>query len=133
MILITGVGSVAVDDIRSQLREADADFNLQVVRVSMHQPGEVVRVLRQVTDAQAVAITRGGGQTVHDLDTDELIGAVAASPVAVLVALGHVVDDLVVARVADTAFPTPTPLPCSLAFCQLYQTEIPTDLIVAKN
>ena len=40
----------------------------------------------------------------------ELIGAVAGSPVPVLVALGRATDDLVVARVADASFPTPTAL-----------------------
>jgi exodeoxyribonuclease VII large subunit len=99
-----------VDDIRAQLREAEADLDLQVVRVSMHRPEEVARAVRQAEGAQAVALTRGGGQTVHDLDDDPLIGAVAGSPVPVLVALGHATDDLVVARVADAAFPTPTAL-----------------------
>jgi exodeoxyribonuclease VII large subunit len=110
VVVVTGVGSVAVDDLRAQLREAEADFDLQVVRVSMHRPGEVARAVRQATGAQAVALTRGGGQTVHDLDGDALIAAVAGSPVPVLVALGHATDDLVVARVADAAFPTPTAL-----------------------
>ena len=35
---------------------------------------------------------------------------VLGSPVPVLVALGHATDDLVVARVAEGAFPTPTAL-----------------------
>jgi hypothetical protein len=38
---------------------------------------------------QAVALTRGGGQDVHLLDEEEVIEAVAASPVPVLLALGH--------------------------------------------
>ena len=42
-----------------------------------------------------IALTRGGGQTVQDLDHDDLISAVASSPVPVLVALGHATDDLV--------------------------------------
>jgi len=45
---------------------------------------------------------------VQELDTDELIGAVARSPVPVAVALGHATDDLVLGRVADASFPTPT-------------------------
>jgi exodeoxyribonuclease VII large subunit len=110
VVLISGMGSVAVDDFRAQLREAEADLDLQVVRVSMHRPGEVARAVRQAAGVQAVALTRGGGQTVHDLDDEELIGAVAGSPVPVLVALGHATDDLVVARVADASFPTPTAL-----------------------
>jgi hypothetical protein len=110
VVVVSGVGSVAVDDVRAQLREAEADLDLQVVRVSMHRPEEVARAVRQAAGAQAVALTRGGGQTVHDLDDEEVIGAVAGSPVPVLVALGHATDDLVVARVADASFPTPTAL-----------------------
>src|SRR5262245_21964165 len=107
VVLVSGMGSVAEDDVRAQLREAEADLDLQVVRVSMHRPGEVARAVRQAAGAQAVALTRGGGQTVHDLDDEELIGAVAGSPVPVLVALGHAKEDLVVDRVADAWVPLP--------------------------
>jgi exodeoxyribonuclease VII large subunit len=110
LAIITGVGSVAVDDIHAQLREAEADLALDVVRVSMHRPAVVARAIRQAADAQAVALTRGGGQDVHELDTEELIGAVASSLVPVVVALGHASDELVVGRVADACFPTPTAL-----------------------
>ncbi len=53
-------------------------------------------------------ITRGGGEGVQVLDDEELIRAVAGSPVPVAVALGHATDDLVLGRVADASFPTPT-------------------------
>jgi hypothetical protein len=126
VVLISGVGSVAVDDVRAQLREAEADLDLQVVRVSMHRPGEVARAVRQAAGAQAVALTRGGGQTVHNLDDEELIGAVAGSPVPVLVALGHATDDLVVGRVADASFPTPTALACSFSVRRPLKRRPPT-------
>ena len=106
--VITGVHSVAVDDVRAQLRDAEADVNLDVVRVSLSRGEEVVRALRQAADAQLVVLPRGGGQGVQDLDTDELIGAVAGAAVPVAVALGHATDDLVLNRVADVSFPTPT-------------------------
>jgi hypothetical protein len=80
LAIITGVGSVAVDDIRAQLREAEADLALDVVRVSMHRPADVARAIRQAADVQAVALTRGGGSDVHELDAEELIAAVASSP-----------------------------------------------------
>src|SRR5262245_48833621 len=76
----------------------------------MHQPGEVACAVRAAADADAIALTRGGGQTVQDLDHGDLISAVASSPAPVLAALGHATDDLVVARVADVSFPTPTSL-----------------------
>ena len=115
--IITGVGSVAVDDIRAQLREAEEEVELRVVRVSMHRPEEVARAVRQAGDAHLVAVTRGGGQDVHELEADELIGAVASSPVPVVAALGHAPDDLVLGRVADAAFPTPTAFGAWLRAC----------------
>jgi hypothetical protein len=36
--IITGAGSGAVDDVRAQLREAEADLTLDVVRVPMSRP-----------------------------------------------------------------------------------------------
>lgn len=45
VVVITGVGSVAVDDIRSQVREAEGELDLQVVRVSMSRPAEVTPAL----------------------------------------------------------------------------------------
>src|SRR5688572_29939218 len=41
VVLVTGVGSVAVDDVRSQLREAEAEVALEVVRVAVTRPAEV--------------------------------------------------------------------------------------------
>jgi hypothetical protein len=83
VVVITGVGSVAVDDVRAQLREAEADLGLEVMRVPITRPAEVARALRQATDAAAVAITRGGGEGVHDLDDEGLIQAVTSAPVPV--------------------------------------------------
>src|SRR5262245_35790010 len=42
------------------------------------------------------------------MDDDELLDAVARSPVPVAVALGHASDRLVLDEVADSSFPTPT-------------------------
>jgi hypothetical protein len=89
LVVITGVGSVAVDDIRAQLRELESELDLEVVRVPITRPEEVVRALRQAAGARAVVITRGGGEGVQVLDEDELTGAVASSPTPVAVALGH--------------------------------------------
>jgi exonuclease VII large subunit len=47
---------------------------------------------------------------VQELDTDELIGTAASAVVPVAVALGHATDDLVLNRVVDVSFPTPTAL-----------------------
>jgi hypothetical protein len=38
VVIVTGVGSVAVDYVPAQLREAEADYDLDVIRVPMDQP-----------------------------------------------------------------------------------------------
>ncbi len=73
------------------MRELEADIRLEVVRVPITRPREVIKALHQPLDAQAVLITRGGGEGVQVLDDEELIGAVAGSPVPV--ALGHATDE----------------------------------------
>jgi regulator of replication initiation timing len=108
IIIITGVASVAVDDVRAQLKDAEEDVELDIRRVSIVRPAEVMREIRQSVDAHLLLLTRGGGQEVHDLDDDDLIEAVASSPVPMAVALGHASDNLVLSRVADASFPTPT-------------------------
>jgi hypothetical protein len=41
--VITGVHSVGVDDVRAQLREVEADVNLDVARVPISRVEDVVR------------------------------------------------------------------------------------------
>src|SRR5262249_26035637 len=115
--IITGVGSVAVDDIRAQLREAEEEVELQVVRVSMHRRGGGARGGRRGGRGRRGAVPRGGGREVPDRDAGELIEAAASSPVPVVAALGHASDDLVLGRVADASFPTPTAFGSWLRAC----------------
>jgi exonuclease VII large subunit len=88
-----------------------------VVRVPITRPEEVRKALGEATAAQLVVITRGGGESVQVLDDEALIGAVAACPVPVAVALGHATDDLVLGRVADGCFATPTAFGAWLRGC----------------
>jgi hypothetical protein len=106
--VVTGVGSVVVEDVRAQLGETQQRLELKVVRVSLAQPAEVAKAVREPGDVDLVVLTRGGGPDVLELDRDEVIAAVVACPVPVAVALGHATDRPVLERVADLSFPTPT-------------------------
>ncbi len=106
--VVTGVGSVAVDDIRSQLLEWEKQIDLEVVRVSMDQALKVSLAIRDSAEYHLVVLTRGGGSDVHLLDNDEVIDAITSAPTAVAVAVGHASDDLILNRVADQGFATPT-------------------------
>jgi exodeoxyribonuclease VII large subunit len=106
--LITGVGSVALDDIQHQLKEFEQEIGLEVHRVSMTNPPEIVRKINECTDVNLIVLTRGGGPDVDILDDDALIEAMYSSVVPTVAALGHSTDNLIVARVADGKFTTPT-------------------------
>ncbi len=106
--VITGVTSVAIDDVLSQLAGHEEHFELEVRRVRITEPSEVADAVRSSCGANLIAVIRGGGQDVGALDDDAVIEAVASSPTPTVVALGHATDRLVLDRVADASFPTPT-------------------------
>jgi exodeoxyribonuclease VII large subunit len=108
VVVVTGVTSVAVDDILAQLREAEEAIELVVKRVPITRPVEVAKAVRESTDGNLIVVTRGGGQDVAALDDNALLAVVANCPVSVATALGHATDSLVLDRMADHSFPTPT-------------------------
>ena len=106
--LVTGITSVAIDDIRSQVAGLEEFIDLIVIRIAMTQPTEVAAAIRNSIDANLLVLARGGGQDVASLDDEDVIDAVANSPIPVAVALGHATDRLILDTVADFSFPTPT-------------------------
>jgi len=105
---VTGITSVAIDDIRSQVAGLEEFIDLIVIRIAMTQPTEVAAAIRNSIDANLLVLARGGGQDVASLDDEDVIDAVANSPIPVAVALGHATDRLILDTVADFSFPTPT-------------------------
>ena len=91
-MVITSVGSIAVDDIRGHLRCVEADVTLDIGRVTITRPAEVVRALPHAVGARVILITRGGGEGVQLVDADDLIEAVVNLPLLVALALGHATD-----------------------------------------
>jgi exonuclease VII large subunit len=81
LVVITGVTSVVIDDIRAQLGVAGEFVDMAVVRVPISEPAEVAAAVREATAANLVVIARGGGHEVAYMDDDELLDAVARSPV----------------------------------------------------
>jgi hypothetical protein len=107
--VVTATTTIAMDDIRAQMRETEAFVEFVVHNVAMTRPEDVAEVMRRAgLDTTLLVLTRGGGTTVHDLDTDEMIQAIAECPVPTVVAVGHATDVLVLNRVACRAFATPT-------------------------
>jgi hypothetical protein len=106
--VVTGGGSVALDDVLAQLGSVTDEVELRRVDVPMTAPEAVANAVRGLADVHLVVITRGGGTAVHDLDHEALLEAVAGAAIPVAVAAGHETDRLILGRVADVSFPTPT-------------------------
>jgi exonuclease VII large subunit len=53
-------------------------------------------------------ITRGGGDSIRNLDHPQLISAVTSCAAATAIAVGHEADTLVLEQVADISFGTPS-------------------------
>ena len=83
LVVITGVTSVVIDDLRAQLGVAEELVDLEVVRVPISEPAEVDAAVKEATAANLVVIARCGGHEVAYMDDDELLDAVARSPVPV--------------------------------------------------
>lgn len=106
--VVTGAGSVAFDDVLGQLDGLEDLVELRRLDAPLTAPEAVAQTVRSASDANLVVLARGGGAGVHELDADALIEAVASSVTPVAVAVGHETDRLVLARVADAGFATPT-------------------------
>lgn len=75
----------------------------------MTDPGAVAEAIREAAAAaDLVLVTRGGGEGIERLDNEQVLLAAGSCPVPIVVACGHADDYLLLERVADRAFPTPT-------------------------
>jgi hypothetical protein len=59
---LSGVGSLAVDDVRAQLRKLAADLALDLARVPITRPEEVARALGRAMQAQASSSRAAGAR-----------------------------------------------------------------------
>jgi exodeoxyribonuclease VII large subunit len=114
--IVTSLDGAAVRDIIKVLRRRHPNAHL-VIRPARVQgetaAGEVVRGLRaigRVYGVDVVILARGGG-SAEDLwafNEESVARAIVASPVPVIVAVGHEVDFTIADFVADLRAPTPS-------------------------
>jgi exodeoxyribonuclease VII large subunit len=113
--LVTSAGSAAAADALDELRRSDLAFRVVLAdsRVQgVEAPGSLRAAIAAVVarGADVVALVRGGGARTDlvAFDHEEVVRAVAASPVPVLTGIGHEIDRSVCDDVAHTSAKTPT-------------------------
>lgn len=109
VLLIAGRNSLVIEDIRSCVRGCDDVLRISERCVNIEDPAGVASAVREL-DRQydLVVITRGGGDSIRNLDHPQLISAVSSCAAATAIAVGHEVDTLVLDHVADISFGTPS-------------------------
>lgn len=122
--LITSAGSAAAADFTDELARSGFRFDVRAFdsRVQGQTAAEyLVRSIAaaQESDADVVALIRGGGSQVDlaTFDNEELARAIAACSIPVVVGIGHETDRSIADEVAHTSRKTPTACANHLVEC----------------
>ncbi|GJL61872.1 MAG: hypothetical protein NPIRA04_05260 [Nitrospirales bacterium] len=109
-VLTSGAGE-AWTDLCTPLAEYKDRIEICRIPVRVSDPESVGQGLRRIWETQPtpdlVVLTRGGGETVHDLDSDTLLQLVTQRPIPLLTAIGHTRDHLILDQLSDKSFATP--------------------------
>lgn len=109
ILLLAGRTSKVTEDIKSCVWGFEGIIQLEERLVNIENPASIVSGFRDLNDpVDLIAITRGGGDTIKNLDDRELISVVSSCPIPTAVAAGHQTDTLLLEEVADIAFGTPS-------------------------
>lgn len=108
--VIIGKTAIIDNDIKHQLRESIAFFQLDFHRINLSSEAEILNTLRQLDnrDNDIIVVSRGGGENL-DIFNKLSIAEVANKIKALFVtAIGHKDDVTLLQKVADKAFITPS-------------------------
>lgn len=114
--LITSPTGAVIHDLQETILERFPNMEILVYPAQVQgtaSPASVVMALRQCNRearADVVVIARGGGsfEELYGFNTEPVVRAIMASPIAVVTALGHTSDRTVADMVADRECRTPT-------------------------
>jgi len=108
--VIIGKSAIIDNDIKHQVRESIAFYNLDFHRINLSSETEILSTLKQLdeTSTDIIVVSRGGGE---NLDIFNKLG-IAEQAIALnglfVTAIGHKDDVTLLQKVADKAFITPS-------------------------
>ena len=105
--ILIGKSAIIDSDITNQLKDAIAFFNIVFIRINLSNEKEIIEAL-QNTNADVLAISRGGGEKMEVFDNPEIASVALFLAPYFVTALGHSQDTPLLQKVADKAFITPT-------------------------
>jgi len=107
--VIVGKTAIIDSDIKHQLRESIAFYQLEFHRISLSAEQEIVQAMQELdVHTDIIVVSRGGGENL-DIFNKTTIAEKALGLKALLVtAIGHKEDVTLLQKVADKAFITPS-------------------------
>lgn len=108
--VIIGKTGIIDSDIKHQLRESIAFYDLRFQRISLNSETEIIHTLTALDNGgyDLIAISRGGGENLDIFNKAAIAAAAIQLKALFLTAIGHKEDNTLLQRVADKAFITPT-------------------------
>ncbi len=113
--VVTAAGGAAVKDIMRVARDRNPYVQLILYPAQVQGQGASASVARGIrmlsqSDVDVIIVGRGGGsaEDLEAFDSEEVAYAIFNSPVPVISAVGHEINDSIADLVADLRVPTPT-------------------------
>lgn len=112
MVIIIGKIGIIDSDIKHQLKESIAFYDLHFIRISLSSETEIIQALKELDNQNfdLIAISRGGGENLEIFNKSAIAATATRLRALFLTAIGHKEDNTLLQRVADKAFITPTAL-----------------------
>jgi len=105
--ILVGKTGIIHSDIKEQLKDAIGFYDIEFIGINLSNENEIIDALEN-TDADVIAIARGGGDRMEIFDKPNIAEAAIELDAYFITALGHAQDVPLLQKVADKAFTTPT-------------------------
>jgi RNA-binding protein YhbY len=109
IIVLIGKGGIIDQDIKHQIKEALAFYELYFIKINLSSETEIIESLINYSQkSPIVVISRGGGDNLEIFDSPVIAEASLHLPSFFITAIGHQQDTPLLQKVADKSFITPT-------------------------
>lgn len=107
--VIIGKTGIIDSDIKYQLKDAIAFYDIKYVRISLVSENDIIQALKQYDrTTDIVVLSRGGGENMNIFNRTSLAESALELSSYFITAIGHKEDVSLLQRIADKHFITPT-------------------------
>ncbi|MES2275432.1 MAG: exodeoxyribonuclease VII large subunit [Bacteroidota bacterium] len=108
--VVVGKTAIIDNDIKHQLRESIAFYQLDFHRINLSSETEIINTLRQLDEqgTDIIVISRGGGENLEIFNKPAIAENATGIKALLITAIGHKDDVTLLQKVADKAFITPS-------------------------